>query len=287
MMNQPLIAAAATAGLLMMACGGMRTSAPATNATTATNATIAARAAPEDAITALEQACLLDSTNAANWARLATALEADGQRERATRFYQQAATLSAHDARRDYALVGHARAGAVVRTAALPALNDGAEDDAYAGMPRTQVQKIGAAMVQIVRLPPAAVAVATLPAASAASAVSATSATSTAMAAAPAAPAPDAPVDAVRLEISNGNGVTGAAARLARTLDVQGVATVRLTNVKHFNVPLTRIEYAQVQQEMAHTLSQRLGVPLKVQREKSPRADLRIVLGHDAGTRLK
>ena len=97
-------AAAALAGLLLAACGGLPAASVATPA--------APQDAPQDAITALERACLLDPMNAANWARLATALEADGQRERATRFYRQAATLSAHDARRDYALLAGAAAPA-------------------------------------------------------------------------------------------------------------------------------------------------------------------------------
>ena len=255
-------AAAALAGLLLAACGGLPAASVATPAMTATPA------APQDAITALERACLLDPMNAANWARLATALEADGQRERATRFYQQAATLSAHDARRDYALLAGAGAG----TAAPAALSVRAQSaaDAYADMPRTQVQQIGAAMVQVVRVeaPPklarVAPSVASSPAASAASAA--------------------ASLAPIRLEISNGNGVTGAAAslaRVARTLDLDGVTTVHLTNARPFTVPRTRIEYPHAQRALAEALSQQLDIPLKVRRDTAPR-DLRIVLGHDS-----
>lgn len=238
----PIAAAAAVAGLLMAACGGLHTAGVAP-----------APAAPQDAITALERACLLAPMNAANWARLATALEADGQRERATRFYQQAATLSAHDARRDYALL----AGAAANAAAVPPAAAAAP---YADMPRTQVQQVGAALVQVVRVqaPPVLAR------------------------AAPAAASAAAPSEPVRLEISNGNGITGAAASLARTLDLDGVASVRLTNARPFTVARTRIEYPRAQHAMAEALAQRLAIPLKVRRDTAPH-QLRIVLGHDGG----
>lgn len=248
-MNNTLIAAA-VAALLLAACGGLRTA--------ATSVSVAPAVAPADTILALERACLADPLNAAHWARLAAALDADGQRERATRLYQQAATLSVHDALRDYALLAAANGKAAASV----------QVEAYATLPRTQVQQVDAAMVQVVRLP-----------ASAAAPVAASTSDPVAegvMAAEP-----------VRLEISNGNGITGAAARLARTLDVDGVKAVRLTNVRNFNVPRTRIEYPQAQQQMAATLSQRLGVPLKVRRVALPDTDLRLVLGHDASTRLR
>lgn len=264
-------AAAALAGLLLAACGGLPAASVATPA--------AAQEAAQDAITALERACLLDPMNAANWARLATALEADGQRERATRFYQQAATLSAHDARRDYALL----AGAAAGTAAPAALSVRAQAaaDAYPDMPRTQVQQIGAAMVQVVRVEAPTTAARVAPAVASSPAV-AVVATATAT---PATASSAAPPDPVRLEISNGNGVTGAAAslaRVARTLDLDGVTTMRLTNARPFTVPRTRIEYPHAQRALAEALSHQLDIPLKVRRDTAPR-DVRIVLGHDSG----
>ena len=256
-------AAAALAGLLLAACGGLLAASVATQTPQDTT---------QDAITTLERACLLDPMNAANWARLATALEADGQRERATRFYQQAATLSAHDARRDYALLAGAAAGAAAPAAQSVPVPAAA--DAYAGMPRTQVQQIGAAMVQVVRVEAPALAARVAPAVASSPAAAAASAATAASSAAPA--------DPVRLEISNGNGVTGAAASLARTLDLDGVTTVRLTNARPFTVPRTRIEYPHAQRALAEALSHRLDIPLKVRRDTAPR-DVRIVLGHDSG----
>ncbi len=254
MKNIPIAAAATFAGLLMAACGGMHTASVAPSPSSA---------APQDTITALERACLLEPTNAANWARLATALEADGQRERAARFYQQAATLAAHDARRDYALLAAAPAAAASAAAATPAH---ADRDPYADMPRTQVQQIGAALVQVVR-----VAAPSLVARMESPAVSSKSVT-----------APSAPV---QLEICNGNGVTGAAAslaRVARTLNLDGVTTLRLTNARPFTVARTRIEYPHAQRAMAEELAQRLDIALKVRRKTAPH-ELRIVLGHDGG----
>ncbi|HEX7986874.1 MAG TPA: LytR C-terminal domain-containing protein, partial [Duganella sp.] len=132
--------------------------------------------------------------------------------------------------------------------------------DPLSAMPRTQVRQIGAALVEVLRVAPAAPPVP--PAAS---------------------PAPVLPMPAlVRLEISNGNGVAGAAARLARSLRVAGYQTVRLTNVKNFDVPLSRIEYQRGRQAMAQSLSERLGLPLTAQGGDSPATDMRIVLGRDA-----
>jgi hypothetical protein len=88
-------------------------------------------------------------------------------------------------------------------------------------------------------------------------------------------------VAVVRVEISNGNGVTGAAARLARSLDGDGVKTVRLSNVRPFAVPQSRIEYQREQQKMAQALARRLNLPLQPARGATAYADLRIVLGHD------
>ena len=266
-------AAATLAGLLLAACGGL----PAASVATPTP-----QDATQDVITTLERACLLDPMNAANWARLATALEADGQRERATRFYQQAATLSAHDARRDYALLAGAAAGTVA-PAAL-SVRAQAAADAYPDMPRTQVQQIGAAMVQVVRVEAPTTAARVAPAVASSPAVAVVAATATATAT-PATASSAAPPDPVRLEISNGNGVTGAAAslaRVARTLDLDGVTTMRLTNARPFTVPRTRIEYPHAQRALAEALSHQLDIPLKVRRDTAPR-DVRIVLGHDSG----
>ena len=265
MNNIPIAAAAAFAALLLAACGGMHPAGVAPSPSPAPQ---------QDAITALERACLLDHMNAANWVRLATALEADGQRERAARFYQQAATLAAHDARRDYALLAAAAPTAAVSATAAaapsaPSVPSAAAAPAHAGidpyadMPRTQVRQLGAALVQVLRVAAPPMATRREPPAVSPAAVAASS-------------------GPLRLEICNGNGVSGAAASLARTLDLDGVAAVRLTNARPFTVARTRIEYPHAQHAMAEQLAQRLDIPLKVRRDSAPR-ELRIVLGHDGG----
>lgn len=267
-MKTTMMAGCAAALLLVGACGSLHTvgSSP-------TSASSASAEATEEAITALERACLEQPTNAGHWARLATALDAVGQRERATRFYRQAATLSAHDAQHDYALLRSVPVPAqpgmrndLPRADArkLAAAAQGGAGERDGALARTQVQRLGAALVQVVRVPadgapPAPVQLPTVT------------------------PAVAQPT-AVRLEISNGNGVAGAAARLARTLagEVDGLRAVRLTNARPFTVPATRIEYARAQQAMAQTLSQHLGVPAQVRGTSDGRADVRIVLGHDS-----
>ncbi|KQV58972.1 MULTISPECIES: LytR C-terminal domain-containing protein [unclassified Duganella] len=63
-----------------------------------------------------------------------------------------------------------------------------------------------------------------------------------------------------RLEVSNGNGIRGMAAAVARRLRAEGMQVVRLTNTIPFNVEQTRVEI-----------------------RASGEAQLRIVLGKDAG----
>ncbi|MFS2005910.1 LytR C-terminal domain-containing protein [Duganella sp. CT11-25] len=223
---------AACAGALLMACGGMQTT---------------AMAPVEADITALERTCVRDPLDPANWEQLAAVLAAGGERERAATMYLQAATLRAHDIRDDYARLKEE----------LKEERKDARVAEAAAMPRTQVRRIGAALVEVLRIPASGAAQAPLP---------------------PAA-APGSAV--IRLEISNGNGVAGAAARLARSLDGDGLKTVRLTNVRPFTVPLSRIEYQREQTAMARQLGQRLGLPLHRLRGNPAYADMRIVLGHD------
>jgi hypothetical protein len=206
-----------TTGVLLAACSGVRV-----------------EPAVEDPITPLEQACLREPLDPAKWEQLAAALSAAGERERAATMYLQAASLRRHDVRRDYTMVKQAR------------------DEAVAEMPRTQIKRLGPALVEVQRI----------------------AAGGSEMAATPM-PMP------LRLEISNGNGVAGAAARLARMLEADGVKTVRLLNLRPFVVPLSRIEYPRAQQATAQALGKRLGLPLQ-QRSNGPAyADMRIVLGHD------
>jgi hypothetical protein len=190
-----------------------------------------------DIITPLEQACMRDPLDAARWEQLAAALAIAGQRERAAVMYLQAASLRTYDVQQDYVKLKQAR------------------DEALAdSMPRTQIKRLGPALVEVLRSGEAA--------------------------------GESAAVPTLRLEISNGNGVAGAAARLARSLEVEGVKTVRLSNLRPFVVPLSRIEYPREQRQVAQALGRRLGLRLEQQLEQrragSAYADMRIVLGHDS-----
>lgn len=210
------------------------------------------------AMTALEQACLDDPTNAQAWERLGRALAAAGRQARATVALRQAASLREHDARRDYAMLRAAGAA----QAAVPAAEAWRQN-----MPRIEIRQVGAAMVEVRR-------------------VEAAQPPQTATGPAPVptpAPAP-MPASPVRLEISNGNGASGMAARLSRQLKDEGWPTVRLSNVPHFAVPRSRIEYRPELAAQAQTLARRLGLSVVASSEQCKFADLRIVLGHDALT---
>lgn len=188
-----------------------------------------------DTVTPLEQQCVRDPLDAGNWERLAAALAVAGERERAAGMYRQAASLRTHDVRQDYAVLKQARD------------EEEAEAKAIADLPRTQLRRLGPALVEVWRTD---------------------------------ADSPSAVPAVVRLEISNGNGVTGAAARLARSLALDGLQTVRLSNLRPFVVPHSRIEYSREQQEAARALARRLRMPLR-QHGGAAYADMRIVLGHD------
>ena len=98
-----------------------------------------------------------------------------------------------------------------------------------------------------------------------------------------------APVDksskqhALRLEISNGNGFTGMAARVGRWLAAQGMPTDRLSNHKPFDQQRTVVQYGDGHEEAAQRVARSL--PATAQTESLPtsglRSDVRVVLGRD------
>ncbi|NRR30885.1 LytR C-terminal domain-containing protein [Oxalobacteraceae bacterium] len=274
----------------------------------------------DKALAALEKACLLDPHNALTWEHLGRVLEQLGQGERAAAMLKQAAALRQHDAGRDYALLaqdGEPRAdgkpgaaaevvgtstaigtaldsGSVkdVRGASLPDEETGA---AWPQLARTEVLQSGAAMVQIRRvaarsLPIAKVSMQSAPPAAAplppALPVLPVSPPPAAAAAAPPAAAAlprlePKPALSARLEISNGNGVNGMAAAMANTLRGDALQVVRLSNVRNFSVPQSRIEYEPRQQDAAQALATRLGVSTLARHDDCRPAELRLVLGHD------
>ena len=204
------------------------------------------------ALTALEQACLLDPLNAQAWRHLAQVLERLGQHERAAVMRRQAASLQEHDVRRDMALL---------RAEAPPKLAPEPVPDAPA-MARVEItQSDGMARLRrvssaVVRSVPAAASVSVAPA--------------------PAAGAPHP-----RLEIVNGNGVPGLATALARSLAGAPVQVVRLTNETSFQVARTRVEYRPAQEQAARQLARQLGAQVQTQAVDCPASELRLVLGRD------
>ena len=207
------------------------------------------------ALTALEQACLLDPLHALAWRHLAQVLERLGQHERAAVMRRQAASLQEHDVRRDMALL---------RAEVSPKLAPEPVPDARA-MARVEItQSDGMARLQ--RVPAA---VRSLP-------VSASL---------PAASVPVAGAPHPRLEIVNGNGVPGLAAALARSLAGAPVQVVRLANETSFQVARTRVEYRPAQEQAARQLARQLGAQVRtqvqIQAADCPVSELRLVLGRD------
>lgn len=91
------------------------------------------------------------------------------------------------------------------------------------------------------------------------------------------------PVNKFRLEISNGNGVTGMAKMIAGVLREQGYEKTRLTNQKPFVVSTSRISYRQgYQDEARHLMGKLPGQPDLVQTEDMRKdINVQIILGKD------
>lgn len=203
------------------------------------------------ALSALEQACLLDPLNALAWQHLAQVLERLGLHERAAVMRRQAQSLQEHDVRRDVALL---------HTAAAPDAVPAQEAPAMARIDITQSD----GMARLQRVP-------------------ATSAMPAATLALPAAPVAKAGTPRPRLEILNGNGVPGMAAAMARSLAGGPVQVVRLGNEVSFQVTHTRVEYRPAQEPAARQLARQLGGQVQAVPAACPASELRLILGHDLG----
>jgi tetratricopeptide (TPR) repeat protein len=88
-------------------------------------------------------------------------------------------------------------------------------------------------------------------------------------------------VDPVKLEIANGNGVTGMAKKVKQYLRGQGYATERVTNQKPFNVQITQIQYRNGHQLEAKRLQLKLAKQSNLVQNDGMYANVnvRIVLG--------
>jgi hypothetical protein len=236
----------------------------------------------EAALAMLEQACLLDPYQPLAWEHLATVLDTLGQPDRALQMTKQAGALRNHDIRQDYAMTRPGRAGrpaAPALPASAPALQPAPRATPWpADMMRTEVRQVGA-VFEVHRVAAPAIAVASpVPSEPSVTAIASVSSMPSG--------APDGAAAAMRLEISNGNGVRGMAAAWARRLEGGQWKSVRLSNAKPFAVQATRIEYREGTGVAARALAQRLGLPApRVMPESGTvKTDLRIVLGRDQRT---
>jgi Flp pilus assembly protein TadD len=88
---------------------------------------------------------------------------------------------------------------------------------------------------------------------------------------------------ASRLEISNGNGVSGMAARVGKWLATQGLPANRLTNQQKFAQQQTVVQYRSGHEDAALRVARSL--PANAKAEASPtqglRSDVRVVIGRD------
>lgn len=98
---------------------------------------------------------------------------------------------------------------------------------------------------------------------------------------------PTAPAGSVparfRLEVANGNGTTGLARQVGRSLAAAGFPKGRLTNQKPYTQPATQIQYREGFADQARALGERFPQSPDVVARSGldARVDVRIVLGHD------
>ena len=224
----------------------------------------------QQAVAALERACVLDPLNHRAWRHLGSSLEKLGQADRAQLMFKQANALEQHDFKADYALVQRSGAAAADSVAGAVAATD--------GWAATEVRQSANGMFELRRSAPA------VPAAAAVTPAAAPmepAKPDPAPAAAPATAAVAAGEPVTRLEIRNGNGVPGMARSLARGMDDASLRVVRLSNQKGFNVEHTRVEYQSGLREVANRLAERFGNATVLEVESCNNADMRLVIGRD------
>jgi hypothetical protein len=84
-----------------------------------------------------------------------------------------------------------------------------------------------------------------------------------------------------RLELSNGGGITGAAARMRKWLALKGITTHRLTNQRPYDQRYTVIQYRSGQEEAAQRVAQLLPAGTERLAVSALRTDVRVLLGRD------
>lgn len=218
----------------------------------------------QNAVAALEKACVLDPLDHRAWNNLGESLRRLGQDERAALMFRQADALRKHDFRGDYAAAGGTAVAAIKAAVASTARPD-------SGWAATEVRTAADGTLELLRLPAQGALAQSAPVPK------------------PVPPAPRARFDFVLLEIRNGNGVNGMARLLARQVVGDGVQVTRLSNEKGFQARNTRIEHHADFRFAAERLAQRLGDrrtgrfdPVQiVQVDNCKATDVRLVLGQD------
>lgn len=223
----------------------------------------------DNALAALEKACVLDPLNYRAWSHLGSALEKLGQPERAQLMYKQAAALREHDFKADYALAQRSVAPAIEKAVkAIPR-----QDEAWA---TTEVRRLANGMFELHRIPAPTVA-----GADGTPALSPLPIPSEQLAVLPVV----ATKERALLEIRNGNGVTGMAKALSAKMDTGSLRVIRLSNQRPFDVRQTRVEYHPAFREAAERLAERFGNAVVVEAGSVKPANMRLVIGRDIAGR--
>jgi len=218
----------------------------------------------QQALAALEKACLLDPLNGRAWHNLGETLRRMGQDERAELMFRQASALREHDFRSDYTVAGGSTVAAIQAAVEAPR-----PDPEWAA---TQVLAAADGTLTLRRLPSLRALAQTAPAAP----------LSRSQPQPLPAPAPaHMRLDAVLLEIRNGNGVTGMARALSRQVGANDLRVTRLSNEKGFKVARTRIEHGAAYRDVAERLAARFDNVALVEVAHTRPTDLRLVIGQD------
>ncbi|SFF92586.1 LytR cell envelope-related transcriptional attenuator [Duganella sp. CF458] len=93
-------------------------------------------------------------------------------------------------------------------------------------------------------------------------------------------------VGLARLEVSNGNGVTGMARRFRSVLGQVGIPVDRLTNAKPYRQVVTVIQYRPGFEKQAASLQKALQGKVQLSSQQLAASDMRLVLGKDARVSL-
>lgn len=84
-----------------------------------------------------------------------------------------------------------------------------------------------------------------------------------------------------QLEVLNGNGVSGMAGAVARSLAAGPVQLLRFGNADSFRIARTRIEYRGWHAQAARLLARQIGPHVEVLAVEGQGADLRLIVGRD------